>query len=126
MSELRNKMIMDMKLKGLSSGTVKHYTQSVINFSKFYNKSPEFLGEEDIKKYLYYCITEKKLKKTTVRMHYSALKFLYAVTLDRPNEIRRIPRMKDDKSWPSVFSREEVKNILYKLIIDKIELSWYR
>jgi hypothetical protein len=31
MSELRNKMIMDMKLKGLSSGTLKHYTQCVIN-----------------------------------------------------------------------------------------------
>ena len=112
MSELRNKMIMDMKLKGLSSGTIKHYTQSVINFSKFYKKSPALLGEEEIKKYLYHCITEKKLKKTTVRIHYSALKFLYSVTLDRPNEIRRIPRMKDDKSLPSVFSREEVKNIL--------------
>lgn len=49
MSELRNKMIIDMKLKGLSSGTIKHYTQSVINFSQFYNKSPALLGEEDIK-----------------------------------------------------------------------------
>lgn len=111
MSELRNKMIMDMKLKGLSSGTVKRYTQSVINFSKFYNKSPELLGEGEIKKYLYYCITEKNLKKNTVRLHYSALKFLYSVTLDRPNEIRRIPTMKEEKNLPSVLSREEVKNI---------------
>ena len=111
MSELRNKMIMDMKLKGLSSGTIKRYTECVINFAKFYNKSPEFLGEEEIKKYLYHNITVKGLKKTTIRMHYSALKFLYAITLDRPNEIRKVPKMKDDKTLPTVLSREEVKQI---------------
>lgn len=111
MSELRNKMIMDMKLKGLSSGTIKRYTECIINFAKFYNKSPEFLGEEEIKKYLYHSITERGLKKATIRMHYSALKFLYSITLDRPNEIRKVPRMKEDKSLPVVLSRHEVKQI---------------
>ncbi|NFG28831.1 integrase [Clostridium botulinum] len=112
MSKLRNKMIIDMNLKGFSSGTIKRYVQCVINFSKFYNKSPEFLGEEEIKNYLYYNITEKKLKKATIRMHYSALKFLYVVTLNKPNEIIKIPRMKEDKSLPSVLSKEEVKRLL--------------
>lgn len=112
MSELRKKMIMDMKLKGLSIGTIKRYTECVINFAKFYNKSLKFLGEEEIKKYLYHSITEKRLKKATVRMHYSALKFLYSITLDRPNEIRKIPRMKEDKSLPLVLSSHEVNKYL--------------
>ena len=66
MSELREKMKMDMELRGYSSGTIVGYIRQVSNFAKFYNKSPKYLGEEEIRDYLHYCIMEKKLSEVTV------------------------------------------------------------
>lgn len=60
MSELRERLKMDMELRGYSPGIIKAYTNNVSNFAKFYNKSPEFLVEKEILSYLHYCITEKK------------------------------------------------------------------
>ena len=51
MSELRNKMKIEMELRGYSQKTIKNYIFSVSAFAKFYNKSPELLGETEIKKY---------------------------------------------------------------------------
>ena len=59
MSELRERLKMDMELRGYSPGSIKAYTNNVSNFSKFYNKSPKFLGEKEIRDYLHYCITKK-------------------------------------------------------------------
>ena len=83
MSELRKKMKMDMELRGYSPGTIKNYIHHVSNFAKFYNKSPEFLGEKEIRNYLHYCITEKKLSEGTVNYINASLKFFYTKTLNR-------------------------------------------
>ncbi len=58
MSELREKMKMDMdmELRGYSPMTIKSYINHVSNFAKFYNKSPKYLGEKEICDYLHYCI----------------------------------------------------------------------
>ena len=46
MSKLRDKMKMDMELKGYSPGTIKGYIAQVNNFARFHNKSPELLREK--------------------------------------------------------------------------------
>ena len=56
MSELREKMKMDMELKGYSPTTIKSYIGHVSNFAKYYNKSPELLREKEIREYLHYLI----------------------------------------------------------------------
>ena len=57
MSELRERMKMDMELRGYSPVTIKSHINNVSNFAKFYNKSPELLREKEIRDYLHYCIT---------------------------------------------------------------------
>ena len=69
------KMEMDLELKGYSSQTIKCYTSHIKRFSDFHNKSPEFLGDDEIREYLHYCITKRKLSECTVNTSYSALKF---------------------------------------------------
>jgi len=83
MSELRQKMKMDMDLKGYSPRTIKSYIGQVSNFAKFYNKSPELLREKEIREYLNYCIMEKKLSEGTVNYINAALKSFYIKTLNR-------------------------------------------
>lgn len=111
MSELRERLKMDMELRGYSPGSIKTYTNHVSNFAKFYNKSPEFLGEKEIRDYLHYCITKRKLSECTVNYINSSLKFFYTKTLNRYWNTDKIARLKEPKKLPSVLSAEEVKSI---------------
>jgi len=75
MSKLRDKMKMDMELKGYSPETIKGYILQVSNFAKFYNKSPELLKEKEIREYLHYCIMKRKLSESYVNFINASLKF---------------------------------------------------
>lgn len=112
MTELRQKMQTDMELRGFSAKTIKYYIECVARFAKYYNKSPEFLGEEEIRQYLHYCITQRKLSEATVGYNYSALKFFYTKTLLRPWNVDNLPRIKEKRKRPVVLSQSEVKDIL--------------
>ncbi|MPQ34177.1 integrase [Clostridium estertheticum] len=111
MSELREKMKMDMELRGYSSGTIVGYIRQVSNFAKFYNKSPKYLGEEEIRDYLHYCIMEKKLSEVTVNHINASLKFFYTKTLNKYWNVDKIARIKVPKKLPSILSPEEVNSI---------------
>ena len=104
-------MKMDMELKGYSPKTIKNYIRSVSNFAKFYNKSPELLREKEIREYLHYCITERKLSEGTVNYINAGLKFFYTKTLNRYWNTDKTARIKEPRRLPSVLSPEEVKSI---------------
>ena len=55
-----------MELRGYSPMTIVGYIRQVSNFAKFYNKSPKYLGEKEIRDYLHYCIMEKRLSEVDV------------------------------------------------------------
>jgi site-specific recombinase XerD len=112
MSELRTKMKMDLELRGYSPATVKYYIAHVSRFAKYFNKSPELLGETEIRDYLHYCITQKHLSEGTVNTIYSALKFFYVKTLERDWKVDKIARIKEGRKLPVVLSQSEVKAIL--------------
>src|SRR5246127_5491224 len=52
MSPLRARMIEDMKLAGLAATTQEIYLQAVRSLAKHYNRSPELLAEEEVRRYL--------------------------------------------------------------------------
>ena len=109
MSELRERLKMDMELRGYSQITIKSYINHVSSFAKFYNKSPELLKEKQILEYLHYCITKKNLTQGTVNCINSSLKFFYTKTLNRYWNMDKIARVKEPKKLPAVLSPEEVK-----------------
>lgn len=78
MTQLRKQMIVAMQLRGYSPNTIDNYVRHVSNFAKFYNKSPEFLNENNILNYLHYCITEMHLKLRLCKFYSLKFKiFLY-------------------------------------------------
>jgi len=54
MSKLREQMLADLQMRGLSPKTQKIYLREVSNYAKHFNKSPEELGEKELKEYLLY------------------------------------------------------------------------
>jgi len=111
MSELRNRMRIEMELRGYSQKTIKNYILHVSTFSKFYNKSPELLGEEEIREYLHYCITVRKLSEGTVNYYNACIKFFYAKVLHRQLNLEQLPRAKERRKLPIVLSPEEMNDI---------------
>src|ERR1700720_174707 len=51
MSPLRARMIEDMKLAGLAATTQEIYLQAVRSLAKHYNRSPELLAEEEVRRF---------------------------------------------------------------------------
>lgn len=112
MYEKIDKMIKDLEPRGRTQDTIKNMVWSIKNFSKFYNKPPELLGEQDIINYLHYCINQKKLCRNTINAINSALKFFYVVTLGCSWSDLRIHKIRYDKKLPSYLMEEEVKVLL--------------
>ena len=111
MSELRKMMKADMELKGYSPRTLNSYIKRVEGFAEYFGKSPLELGDAEIKEYLHHLVSLKK-SDSYINGAYSALKFLYQVTLQRNWDGLRIPRTKKSKRLPEVLDTSEVKAIL--------------
>jgi len=51
MTPLRQRMIEDMKLRNLSAWTQEVYVRYVADFARYFGKSPELLGPEEVRTY---------------------------------------------------------------------------
>jgi integrase/recombinase XerD len=111
MGKLKDKMKMDMELKNFSVRTVKTYLGCVEKFAAHYGKSPEDLGQEDIRNYLHYLQKDRELATSSINQAYGALKFLYVTTLVRNWDSLSIPRGKNPKKLPVVLSQGEINSI---------------
>jgi site-specific recombinase XerD len=105
-------MLVDFQLKGATLKTQKKYLREVSNFAKYFGKSPEELGEKEVKEYLVHLLEERKLSKGTYKNYASAIKFLYKVTLKREDIAGNIRYPRVDKTLPCVFDLSEVKALL--------------
>jgi site-specific recombinase XerD len=112
MSKLREQMLVDLQLKGATLKTQRKYLREVSNFAKYFGKSPEELGETEVKEYLVHMLEGRKLSKGTYKNYASAIKFLYKVTLKRQDIADQIRYPKVDKTLPCIFDLSEVKALL--------------
>ena len=117
MGRLRDQMKMDLELKNYSLRTMETYLGCVRSFAAYYGKSPEEMGYDEIRNYLYYLLKDKKASQSAVNQAYSALKFLYQTTLRREWDPLKIPRRKMRKRVPVALSNWEVERLFAKGIL---------
>src|SRR5246127_4636131 len=79
MSPLRARMIEDMKLAGLAATTQEIAPQAVRALAKHYNRSPELLAEEEVRRYLL-DVRERNARGSFKTSHYG-IQFFYRNTL---------------------------------------------
>jgi len=102
----------DMKLRGLSVNTQESYHLSVGKFLEFAGRSVEELDEEDVRRYLIHLLRENKVTTTTINTYSAAIRFFFAVTLNRTMNYLQIPRFKTAKTLPQILTREEIVHLL--------------
>ena len=113
MTPLRQRMLEDMQVRNLSPHTQASYVQQVSLFARYFKKSPEVLGPEEIRSYQVYLTKEKKLTLGSILIAVAALRFLYKVTLHKDWSVDDIiPAPKKPQQPPVVLSREEVRHFL--------------
>jgi site-specific recombinase XerD len=115
MTELRKKLIDELKLRNFSPGTEKLYVRAVLGFAKFYNESPDKLNEEQLRAYVLHLSEERKLAPGSCNVIIGALRFFYTEILDRPSMARAIPRRKRRIKLPEILSAEELESLFTSL-----------
>lgn len=111
-TEVLQKLTKDLEMRGRSIETIKEYTSKVRLFQDYYDKSADQMGEKEILDYLYYLVTEKKITPQSVNTYNSALRFVYGITLDVVLNYKKLPRLKQNRRIPQIFTKEEIRKIL--------------
>jgi site-specific recombinase XerD len=114
-------MIQELQLRGYSDRTIEAYVHSVAQLARFYHASPDKLTEEQLRDYLLYLSTVKKVARGTHTIALCGIKFFYKETLRREWTVLDVARPKGEKKLPVVLSRKEVWRIL-----DRVRIPVYR
>jgi site-specific recombinase XerD len=109
---LRQRMIEDMDLRGLSENTQIAYVRSVRQMAEYHDKSPARITEQELRHYLLHLKNGKHVSASTFSVILSALKFLYRYTLKRPWPTLDLARPRRERKLPPVFSTDEVHRVL--------------
>jgi site-specific recombinase XerD len=112
MSTLRQKMIQDLQLAGLSEGTQERYVRLVRQLADHYHTPPDQLTEKQLREYFLYLKNEKRYAAGTLRGVYAALKFFYTKTAPRAWSTLTNLKVPRQKSLPDVLSVEEVRRLI--------------
>ena len=124
MGKLRDRMFLDLQLSGAKSSTQRTYLREAQNLAKYFHKSPEQLGEDELKAYLLHLMKERHLSEGTLRFYVAGLKFLYRTTLKREWAVEKIRYPRAKRKLPVVLDLSEVeslflvtKNLKHKAIL---------
>ena len=133
MSKLKEQMKADLQLKGFKPSTQRTYLREVSYFARYFDKTPEELGKEEVKEYLLHLMNDKKVSQGTFKFYVSGIKFLYNTTLNRHEVVQDIKYPKARIKLPVVLDLSEIEalfsatdNIKHKAILMLIYSSGLR
>ena len=111
MSPLRRRMIEDMTVRNLSPATQRSYVHAVSKFSRYFHRSPDRLGLEDVRAFQVHLVSGG-ISWPALNQIVCALRFFYGVTLGHGEIPERIPYAREPRKLPVVLSGDEVVRFL--------------
>src|SRR5688500_6968828 len=110
-SPLRPRINKDMTLLGYTEKTRQDNVRHVHAFAAFIGRSPATATPDDIRGFQLHQ-RQGGMQPPSINTAVSALRFLFTVTLDRPDLARRLTVVRQPRRLPSVLSVEEVTLLL--------------
>lgn len=114
-AELLKRFRTDLELLNLAPRTRTSYLQLVLGFARFAQKPLHQVQSSDLRSYLVHLRCEKKVSSSYSNLVSAALSKLYRGTLGRSLPANALPRAKEEKRLPAVWSQQEVKQLLLHL-----------
>ena len=112
MTHLRKMMLEELQRRNYSQITTRNYLRFVTDFAKYFGKSPDKLGPNELRTYQAYLLRDRKLTPGTAVNCVAALRFFFVKTLKRHQYREFLPYPKDRRRLPAVLSREEVARLI--------------
>jgi integrase/recombinase XerD len=111
-NQLRQLMLEELRRRNFADSTIRCYLHGVEHFSRYFRRSPDQLGPDDIRKYQAMLFTKLKLSPNTVTLRLASLRFFYIHVLKRGWSIAETPYPKKVRHLPQVLSQEEVARLI--------------
>jgi site-specific recombinase XerD len=112
MTPLRQRMIEDLQLRGLSERTQEMYVRAVRQLADHCHKSPDRITEEELRDYFLYLKNVKHYSRAASTIALCGIKFFYEQTLKREWTTLTFVRAPREQKLPVVLSLDEVRTIL--------------
>ena len=112
MTALRERMIEDLGLHGLSIQTQKLYVAAMRKLAEYYHKSPDQITEEELRQYFLHLSNVRRVSASTLTVALYGIRFFYEHTLHKEWKILDLVHPPNEKKLPVVLSVEEVRQIL--------------
>lgn len=112
MTQLRERMLEDLRLRGFSPRTQETYVAAVRQLAAHFHKPPDQLSEEELRQYFLYPTDVRRVSPSTLTLALTGIKFFYQRTLHRDWPILQLVRPPHERKLPTVLSVAEVGKIL--------------
>jgi len=110
-SPLRQRLIDDITARRFSEDTKKDYVRNVRKFADFLGRSPNTATSEDLRRFQLH-MAQQQVGPSTINAAITALRFFFAVTLEKPDLVRPLRIVTEPRKAPVVLSQEEVSRLL--------------
>ena len=121
MTQLRQRMLEELRRRNFADTTIRSYLHGVEHFSRYFHRPPDQLGPEHVRQYQAMLFSKLKFSPNTVTLRLAALRFFYIHVLKRSWSIAETPYPKKVFHLPEILSQEEVARL-----IDAAELPFHR
>jgi len=112
MTPLRQRMLEDLQLRGLSERTQERSVRAVRQLADHYHKSPAQITEEELRTYFLYLKNVKHYSRSASTIALCGIKCFYEYTLKREWTTLTFVRPPQEHKLPVILRSEEVHTIL--------------
>jgi len=109
---LRQRMLQDLQLAGLSERTLEAYLRAVRQLAEHFHTPPDRLSEQQVRDYFLHLKNDRKFASASLGIAYSGIKFFYSHTTPRDWPTLQRLRVRRDKRLPDVLSVDEVHRLI--------------
>ena len=108
---LRTRMIEDMTIRGFGAKTQVDYLRNVKYLAAFIDRSPDTATPEEIRRFQL-ALRDEGASATKMNSIVSALRFLFKVTLGRPDIDRWTQFVREPRKLPVILAQDEVARMI--------------
>jgi integrase/recombinase XerD len=112
MTRLRKRMLEELQRRNYSPNTIRPYLYAVEDFARFFGKSPDKLGQEQLRQYQLHLVHDCKLTVETISGRISAIRFFFVKVLRRRYREVDLVYPKRPERLPVILSEEEVARLI--------------
>ena len=109
---LRQRMLQDLQLAGLSARTQEAYLRAVRQLADHFHTPPDRLSEPQVREYFLHLKNDRKFASASLVIAYSGIKFFYSHTKPREWPTLQRLRVRKEKRLPDVLSVDEVRRLI--------------